>query len=373
MGASTWGGSEDLWAAMALRAVQQGHQVAAYLRRPEAEHPKIELLRTGGVTVQFCPPFAPAPLSVESLTLRAKGFFGRKPSPFDDLLRSRPEVVLINEGGFYSPADVTECAGILQASGTPYVVVCCGTDGLPPPEAASSVVAEYYARAHSVLFHAETTLKAVQRQLARSIPNARIVGDPINLPEPVRLPWPSGEAVLASVASLDARWKGQDILFEALSTPEWLQRSWRLSVFGEGNDRAYLARLVEYFGLAGRITLYGHCEDIRSVWANHHALVLPSRHESAPRALIEAMVCGRPVIAADAGGVREWLREGQNGFIAEAATARSFGLALERAWAAQDQWEHMGERGHADACAKLDPDPAGALLNLMMEAQRRNE
>ncbi len=372
MSASTWGGSEDLWAAMALLGVKQGHRVSAYLRRPEAPHPKIEWLRKGGVAVQFCPPFTPAPLSVESLTLRAKRLAGRNPSPFDDLIRWRPHAVFINEGGFYSQSDVTDCAAILHASGIPYVVACCSTDGLPPPEETSAVIAEFYARAHAVLFNAEATLKAVQRQLARPLLNSTVARNPINLPDWVRAPWPSGGVAFASVASLDVRWKGQDILLEALSAPEWRVREWRLSIFGEGRDRAYLSRLIEYFELTDRVQLCGHCDDIRAVWMTHHALVLPSRQESAPKAMIEAMVCGRPVIATDADGIDDWVQDGSSGFIAEGATVRSYGRTLERAWAAKEEWSRMGERAHTDACALLTSDDAAGLLDMLMHAKSGN-
>jgi len=368
MGAATWGGSEELWSAMALRAVEEGHQVASYLRRPEAPHPKIERLRQAGVAVQFCPPFRPRPVSVESITERAKDLVGRPHIPFQELLQSVPDVLLVSEGGFFSPTDVTGCAKQLSDSGKPYFVVCCSTDGLPPPENLSPAVQEFYTHAESVSFACEATARVVQRQLAARIPRVTIIRSPMDLPDRSIVPWLAGEIAFASVGSLETRWKGQDILLEALSGEQWKARPWRLSLFGEGPDRAYLSRLIQYYELSARVTLAGYAKDIRAVWASHHALVLPSRQESAPQVVSEAMLCGRPVIATDANGVGEWLDDGQSGFIAEAASARSFQATLERAWLAREEWKRMGERAHLEAHARLGRDPAETLLEMMVKS-----
>ena len=52
-----------------------------------------------------------------------------------------------------------------------------------------------------------------------------------------------------------------------------------------------------------------------------------------PLALVEAMLCGRTAVVTDVGGNAEWIEDGETGFVAEAATAKSFGAALkERGW-----------------------------------------
>ena len=56
------------------------------------------------------------------------------------------------------------------------------------------------------------------------------------------------------------------------------------------------------------------------IWAEHHALVLPSRFEGMPLVVVEAMLCGRPCIVTDVGGNAELIRDGINGFLAKAPT-----------------------------------------------------
>ena len=45
------------------------------------------------------------------------------------------------------------------------------------------------------------------------------------------------------------------------------------------------------------------------------AVVLPSFAESCPLVALEAMACGTPLIAADAGGVSEVVRDGETGWL----------------------------------------------------------
>jgi glycosyltransferase involved in cell wall biosynthesis len=174
------------------------------------------------------------------------------------------------------------------------------------------------------------------------------------------------------VGALDVGRKGQDLALEALSARPWRNRDWQLSIFGAGENRKYLEDLIRFYGLAGRVELAGEVLDVRSIWRAHHALLVPSRIESAPLVVVEAMLCGRPVIANDVGGIREWVRDGRDGFLSPAATAESFGAALERAWERRHEWPQMGAHAHESALSMYDPAPAETLLEIIASAARRD-
>ena len=142
-----------------------------------------------------------------------------------------------------------------------------------------------------------------------------------------------------------------------LSGERWKQRQWLLRFYGAGDDRSYLERLAEYDNVAGKVEFCGHVSDIRSIWADNHLLVMPSRAEGTPLALVEAMICGRPSVVTDVGGNAEWIDEPSTGFVAEAPSARSLNDALERAWEARGHWESIGQRAHQVAVSKADPEP----------------
>ena len=81
---------------------------------------------------------------------------------------------------------------------------------------------------------------------------------------------------------------------------------------------------------AGILTYLGFLEDVRSAIADSDCVCLPSYREGTPRALIEAAAMGKPLIATDAPGCREIVREGRNGFLCRVGDPLSLAKAIER-------------------------------------------
>jgi glycosyltransferase involved in cell wall biosynthesis len=78
---------------------------------------------------------------------------------------------------------------------------------------------------------------------------------------------------------------------------------------------------VEFLGLqstAQMLQEYAHCA----------AVVLASRQETAPMALIEAMAAGKPVVATRVGGVPGLVEDGQSGFVVEPDDVEAFAQRL---------------------------------------------
>jgi len=86
-------------------------------------------------------------------------------------------------------------------------------------------------------------------------------------------------------------------------------------VFGAGYNSEALRDLARRLALK-KVDFPGFVNDVESIWKTHHALVLPSRTEGLPLALIEAMMCGRFGIVTKEGGTSEVVEEGRTGFIA---------------------------------------------------------
>jgi L-malate glycosyltransferase len=359
-GGFPWGGSEELWSAAARAALGQGHRVAAVTYRWPDIPPRLRQLRACGARL-FRRSRGPQH--------RPRRAFERFVYPWPALLAWGPDVVCISQGSTYEAAYSGIVGRFLRNCGAPHVIVCqhnCD-DAAVIGDGARRAAVTYFRGARQVAFVAERNLRSAERQLADDLPNARIVRNPVNLADLSPVAWPGpGVTRMASVARLDTQFKGQDVLLEVLGGASWRGRPWALRFYGDGPDRPYLERLARRCAIAERVEFRGHVPDIRSIWADNHLLVMPSRSEGTPLSLVEAMLCGRPAVVTDVGGHLEWIDEPATGFVADAPTPRSWGAALERAWEARPSWAAMGRRAHDSAISRIDPDPGESLLELLV-------
>lgn len=88
-------------------------------------------------------------------------------------------------------------------------------------------------------------------------------------------------------------------------------------------------------------------QDVVDAFAACQVFVLPSANETFGIVILEAMACGRPVVAAANRGPAEIIQHGQNGFLFEPDALSSLLQQLETAWAASD----VGAAGQATARA----------------------
>ena len=96
----------------------------------------------------------------------------------------------------------------------------------------------------------------------------------------------------------------------------------KLVIIGDGPERTSLENLVKtltrnddvFFG--GSVVFLGKKSksEVRDFMLNAEALILPSVwYEGFPMTVLESFACGTPVVASDVGGMREIIREMQNG------------------------------------------------------------
>ena len=118
--------------------------------------------------------------------------------------------------------------------------------------------------------------------------------------KPARMPGPGLRFITAGrfVAQ-----KGFDRLIDMFSE---LPNDARLTILGDGPDRAALARQADALGLGDRLALPGFTPAPWPHYAGADAFLMPSRWEGMPNAALEALACGTPVIVTpEAGGVAE--------------------------------------------------------------------
>jgi glycosyltransferase involved in cell wall biosynthesis len=339
-----WGGSESLWSGAAESLLARGHCVDVNYARRKQSVPQLDRLSGLGAQVHY----------------RRRAKYGRSVQRLlqrlhvNDRAHRRwlrdvePDLVVISIG--YHTDDLA-IAQSCAALGVPYALLLQAAspyEFIEPGQIESHRAA--YANAARAYFVSAQNRDIVEANLAVDLSHAEIVDNPFNVTAAGPLPWPESGDVwkLACVARLQFKSKGHDLLLQALRQPKWRSRPIEISFWGEdGGNHAHIERLAKIYGIEHQIRLAGFTGNIENVWRDHHAMVLASRYEGNPLALIEAMFCGRTPIITNVGRAAELIDDNESGFIAAAPTVELVDDALERAWQRRDDWKAIGNRAAA--------------------------
>ena len=120
---------------------------------------------------------------------------------------------------------------------------------------------------------------------------------------------PDGALVVGSVGRLVAV-KNYGLLLRAIASSGL---DVHVVLAGEGPERAALTALAAALGMASRVHLLGHSNDVDRVLRAFDVFVLPSLSEGMSNTLLEAMAAGVPPVASVVGGNGEIVRDGVDG------------------------------------------------------------
>ena len=122
-------------------------------------------------------------------------------------------------------------------------------------------------------------------------------------------------------------------------------------------DAPYVEQLkatVAELNLADRVFFLGFRDDMAAVIARCDVVALTSTTEGMPRAVLEGMALGKPVLATDVGGTREAARDGVDGILLAVDDDAGFAEGLRRL-ADPDVREQMGRSGRQRILDKFSP------------------
>ena len=356
-----WGGSEELWADAALFLQKAGHQVNILKTVFDAQHPRVQQLQAAGCQVAALRQQLPLPKRMLNRGLPFRRQWSAQAAQLAQVQRhlhqTRPQLVVVAQGSNF---DGLVFADACRRARQPFVLLAqkAAEVFFPPWNQRQEARLAYQAARHCY-FVAQHNLETTQNQLGIALPHASVVRNPFNVPYAGCVAWPAGGPVvqLACVARLEILDKGQDVLLQVLALPKWRQRPLHVTFYGRGGDGPALQDMAALLGLADRVTWAGQVADVAAIWASHHALVLASRYEGIPLALVEAALCGRLAIATAAGGTAELLRDNETGFLAGSSTVVALDEALERAWARCAEWAAIGRAAAAHTQHLVPADP----------------
>ena len=152
------------------------------------------------------------------------------------------------------------------------------------------------------------------------------------------------------------RGKGVDVLLEALAL---LDVKFECVILGDGNHRAQCEAVSRKLGLADRVTFKGFVpqEELKNYYRECSAVALSSLWPE-PIATIglEVMRYALPVVAFDAGGIKDWLSDGQNGFLVPWMDRRQYAARLKQLLTNKPLARQLGENGFRLVSERYDFD-----------------
>lgn len=155
---------------------------------------------------------------------------------------------------------------------------------------------------------------------------------------------PRDNIVIGTIAQFSEK-KGLGYLIRSASLLLERKKDVNFLLVGDGAIRGELKQLCLNLKMEGKVIFAGERRDIPEILSLIDIFVLPSIREGLPLALLEAMACGRPVIATNVGGVPEVIRDGINGILVRPKDPEALCCAMERLLHDEGEMAEMGGEG----------------------------
>jgi len=147
--------------------------------------------------------------------------------------------------------------------------------------------------------------------------------------------------------------KGHIVLLRAFAEAKRELPELRLDIAGRGPLEPALKALAKELGVDDSITFLGHVNPVQTAIERSAVVVVPSMGEGFGMVALEAMERGRPVIAAEIGGLGELVRDGETGVLVPAGEAEPLRDAIVRLAGNLGLARELGAAGRRRALARF--------------------
>jgi glycosyltransferase involved in cell wall biosynthesis len=173
-----------------------------------------------------------------------------------------------------------------------------------------------------------------------------------------------------AVGRLDYQ-KSFDRLIQVWEKVHQQMPEWRLDIFGQGEWKDMLQRMIDERGLEAFVNLNAPTKDIGKEYSESSMIVMSSHYEGFPMVMIEAMACGLPAVCFDFKcGPRDIIIEGENGLIVPDGDIDGLAEAMVRLMRDDDLRKRMGENAKKVVEKYSEDRVMGLWVNLYEEISR---
>lgn len=149
---------------------------------------------------------------------------------------------------------------------------------------------------------------------------------------------------------------GVDVLAKAFVTVARQREDVRLLLLGGGSQAGVIRQILNSGGVLDRVFFPGQIRNTDLPRWYHMAdlYVSPSHVDGSSVSLMEALACGLPCLVSDIPANREWVREGENGWLFADGNAAELAGKILRAIEQYEQLPAMGQLARATAEQKAN-------------------
>lgn len=184
-------------------------------------------------------------------------------------------------------------------------------------------------------FHSKKVFKVngigIDTSKFSKIDNCRCLQSELNLK--------SDDFLLVSVGELIKR-KNHLVIIEALKQIN--NPRIHLAIAGDGELREYLERKIDKLGLKNQIHLLGYRTDVNKLCNSADAFIMPSLQEGLSVAIMEAMSCGKPIIASKIRGNIDLIDDNKGGILVNPKDVSGFIKAITCFYEMKDNLKKYG-------------------------------
>lgn len=234
----------------------------------------------------------------------------------------------------------------------PFVVTIHGLDvfnacfesGTPAAERRAKLSANVYRRAGSVICISRAVESILKDGLQQPVSSCVIYnGTDCQMFAPEEAPTDQHDSSILMVGNL-LRFKGHEVVLRAMAEVSAQFPDLQCKIIGEGPDRDRFDSLARDLGISERVSFLGRQsrQSVATAMRECTIFALPSRFEGLGCVYLEAMACGKPVIACQGQGIGEIVQHEHNGWLIPADGVREMSDALVRLLSSPDLRIHIG-------------------------------